>query len=57
VKENVTVNAGYWYERYESKNWALEGVAPGTVSNFLAFGDPAPHYKIQVLRVSMKYKF
>jgi MtrB/PioB family decaheme-associated outer membrane protein len=61
VKENMSVNAGYWYERYESKNWALEGLAPGgipnVVPNFLAFGDPAPQYKVQVVRLSMKYKF
>jgi MtrB/PioB family decaheme-associated outer membrane protein len=57
LKENVSVNAGYWYERYDSKNWALESVAPGTIPNFLAFGDQPPRYKVNVVRVSMKYKF
>ncbi|MCX7140853.1 MAG: MtrB/PioB family decaheme-associated outer membrane protein [Proteobacteria bacterium] len=61
VKENLSVNAGYWYERYESKNWAQEGLAPSgvpnVIANFLAFGDPAPQYKVQVVRLSMKYKF
>jgi len=57
VKENLYVNAGYWYERYDSKNWALDGVGPGTIPNFLAFGDQPPRYKVNVVRVSMKYKF
>jgi len=57
MKENLTVNAGYWFERYDAKNWMLEGVNPGTIPNFLGFGDQAPHYKVSVVRVSMKYKF
>ena len=57
MKDNITINAGYWYERYDSKNWALEGVAPGTIPNFLYFGDQSPRYKVNALRLSMKYKF
>jgi MtrB/PioB family decaheme-associated outer membrane protein len=57
MKENITLNAGYWFERYDSKNWMLDGVAPGTIPNFLGFGDQAPRYKVNVVRLSMKYKF
>jgi MtrB/PioB family decaheme-associated outer membrane protein len=57
MKENVTLNAGYWHERFDSRNWMLEGLNPGTVPNFLSFGESAPRYKVNVVRVSMKYKF
>jgi MtrB/PioB family decaheme-associated outer membrane protein len=57
VKENITLNAGYWFERYDSKNWMLDGVAPGTIPNFLGFSDQAPKYRVNVVRLSMKYKF
>ncbi len=61
LQENVTINAGYWYERYDSRNWMVDGLAPlgipNLIPNFLAFGDAAPHYKINVVRLSMKYRF
>lgn len=57
LKDNVTLNAGYWYERYRSANWALDGVAPGTIPNVLAFGEQAPQYRVHVLRASVRYGF
>jgi len=57
LKNNLSLRAGYWYERYESDNWALDGVAPDTISNVLTFGQLAPQYRVQVIALSARYKF
>lgn len=45
------------YEHYDSKDWQLDGVSPGTVPNLLAFGEQAPHYNVGVIRFAVRYKF
>ena len=57
LKDNVSLQAGYWYERYDSKDWMLDGVAPGTIPNVLALGLQPPQYRVNVIRVSLRYKF
>lgn len=57
VDAQWSVNGGYWHERYRSASWALDGVAPSTVPNLLAFGEQAPQYRVNVFRLSAKYSF
>jgi MtrB/PioB family decaheme-associated outer membrane protein len=57
LKDNISLQAGYWYERYDSKDWMLDGVAPGTIPNVLALGLQAPQYHVNVIRLSVRYKF
>jgi MtrB/PioB family decaheme-associated outer membrane protein len=57
LKDNVALRAGYWYERYESDDWALDGVAPATISNVLTLGQLAPQYRVHVFAASVRYKF
>jgi predicted porin len=57
LKDNVTLRAGYWYERYDSYNWALAGVAPDTIPNVLTFGLQPPQYDVHVIAMSVRYKF
>jgi len=57
MKNNMSLHAGYWYERYDSENWMLSGVAPGTIPIVLTFGEPVPRYRVQVIAVSVRYKF
>jgi len=57
MKKNVALHAGYWYERYTSQDWMLDGVAPATIPNVLALGLQPPQYKVNVVRVSLRYKF
>ena len=57
LKDNVSLQAGYWHERYDSKDWMLDGVAPGTIPNVLALGLQPPQYRVNVIRVSLRYKF
>jgi MtrB/PioB family decaheme-associated outer membrane protein len=57
IKDNVSLRAGYWYERYESDSWALAGVTPATIPNVLTFGLQPPQYTVHVIAVSVRYKF
>ncbi|MHB8668317.1 MAG: MtrB/PioB family decaheme-associated outer membrane protein [Burkholderiales bacterium] len=57
VKENMSLQAGYWYEHYASRDWMLDGVAPATIPNVLALGLQAPQYNVNVVLLSVKYKF
>ena len=57
LKDNVSLQASYWHERYDSNNWMLDGVAPGTIPNVLALGEQAPRYSVNVFRLALRYKF
>ena len=57
LKDNVSLQVSYWYERYDSKNWMLDGIAPATIPNVLTFGEQAPRYNVNVLRLALRYKF
>jgi MtrB/PioB family decaheme-associated outer membrane protein len=57
LKDNWSLQASYWYERYDTKNWMLDGVAPGTIPNVLNLGELAPRYSVNVLRLALRYKF
>ena len=57
MKKNMSLQAGYWYEHYASRDWMLDGVAPATIPNVLALGLQAPQYNVNVVTLSLRYKF
>ena len=57
LDEKMSLTGSYWHERYSAEDWHLDGVLPATVSNLLAFGEQAPHYRVNVVRVSLRYRF
>ena len=57
LKDNWSLLAGYWYERYDTKNWMLEGVTPGTIANVLTLGEQPPRYHVNVIRLAARYRF
>ncbi len=57
LKDNVSLLGSYWYERFDSNNWMLDGVAPATIPNVLTFGEQPPKYSVHVFRVAVRYKF
>jgi MtrB/PioB family decaheme-associated outer membrane protein len=57
LKENMSRQAGYWMERYSSQDWMLDNVAPSTIPNVLTMGLQAPQYHVNVLSLSLRYKF
>ena len=57
LKKDVSLHAGYWFQRFDSRNWMLDGVAPGTIPNVLSLGEQSPQYHVNLFRLSVKYKF
>lgn len=57
LKEPWSLQAAYWYERYHSDDWALDGVTPTTIPNVLSFGETSPDYDVSFVTVSVRYRF
>ena len=57
LKESMSLYLGYWYESYDSTNWALDGVTPDTIPNVLSLGIQSPSYDVSVVAVSLRYNF
>jgi len=57
MQKNLSLVGSWWYERYDSTDWHLDGVYPATISNLLAFGDQPPRYKVNVLQFAVRYRF
>lgn len=57
LNDSMWLDGSWWYESYKSNDWRLDGVQPDTVYNLLAFGNPAPRYQQNVVRVSLRYQF
>ena len=53
----MSLRAGYWYERYDTNTWMLDGVTPDTIPNVLTFGEQPPQYHVHVIAMSVRYKF
>jgi len=56
-KKKLSLRLTYWYESYRSNDWALDNVAPNTISNVLAFGEQSPNYDINVISLAARYQF
>ncbi len=57
LQDNLSLIGQWWFERYRSADWHLDGVLPGTVPNLLAFGDQSPRYTVHVVQISLRYRF
>ncbi len=57
LKDDISLHAAYWYEHYDSDDWALDGVSPDTISNVLSLGEVSPSYNINAVALSLRYKF
>ena len=57
LQKNLSVVGSWWYERYDSQDWHLDGVFPSTVSNLLALGDQPAQYRVNVLQLGLRYRF
>ncbi|MEO8312711.1 MAG: MtrB/PioB family decaheme-associated outer membrane protein [Caldimonas sp.] len=57
LKERLSLTGSFAWERYESQDWRLDGVLPGTVPNLLSLGAQPANYSLSVLRVALRYRF
>jgi long-subunit fatty acid transport protein len=47
----------YEYYKYDSEDWAMDGVGLDTISKVLTLGEESPNEKINVLSLSALYRF
>ncbi len=57
LDEKLTLHAAYWYEKYDSKDWMVDGVTPDTIPNVISFGEESPEYNQHVVMMSVRYSF
>ena len=57
LKDDITLHAAYWYENYDSRDWALDGVVPATLSNVISLGRNSPDYEVHAVMLSLRYRF
>ncbi len=57
LQDNLSLTGSYWYEFYEAQDWRFDGVLPATISNLLAFGEQPPRYRVNVVRLALRYRF
>jgi MtrB/PioB family decaheme-associated outer membrane protein len=57
LRPNMSVKAGYRYEKYDSSNWSLDDVSTNTIPSVLSLGSPSPYYTQNVYSLSLQYQF
>ncbi len=57
INDNMSLLGSYWYEQVEARDWRFDGVQADTISNLLAFGEQAPRYAVNVIRIALRYRF
>lgn len=55
--DKLTMFGSLWHEEHRSTDWRLDGILPATVDSLLVFGAQAPRYKVDVLRLGVRYRF
>lgn len=57
LKDNISLHGAYWYERYNTKDWMFDGITSSTIPNVLTLGEQPPSYHVNVIMLSVRYKF
>ena len=57
IKPDMYLKLRYWYEKYDSNDWALDGVAVNELANVITLGDTSPDYDVHTIVLSFLYKF
>ncbi len=57
MADHWSLHAAWWYESYDSSDWAIDGVSPDTIPNVLTLGETAPNYNQNFVVLSARYRF
>jgi hypothetical protein len=57
LSDKLSVRVDYLYERYRSKDFALDDVAPDTIPSVLTLGEESPNYSAHFIGTSLNYRF
>lgn len=56
-KSALSVHLRYGYGRFDSNDWALDGVGVDTVPNLLTMGEQPYRYRVNVVALTVVYRF
>ncbi len=57
LRSDLSLHVAWWYERYDSRDWMLDGVSPDTIAKVLSLGESSPSYNLQAVMLSARYHF
>jgi MtrB/PioB family decaheme-associated outer membrane protein len=57
LRDNWSVNMRVWNERYRATDFAVDGVAANQLANVILLGEQSPNYEVNVVTVSLVYRF
>jgi MtrB/PioB family decaheme-associated outer membrane protein len=57
LKDRLSLRANYWYERFRSTDWAIDGIEPNQLANVILLGEDSPDYRVHVISLSLLYRF
>ncbi|MFZ2507241.1 MAG: MtrB/PioB family decaheme-associated outer membrane protein [Steroidobacteraceae bacterium] len=57
LNKDLMLNLRYWYERYRSSDWALDGVGPSQLANVILLGEKSANYSVHVVTLSTTFRF
>lgn len=56
LNPQMSLSGGWWYARYRSDDWALDGVREDTIGNLLTWGGTSPDYELSVIALRFDYR-
>ena len=56
ISERFDTNIAIHYERFETADWALDGVEPATIPSVLTMGADAYDYDVWVVAIGIRYR-
>lgn len=56
-RKDIALKLGYRYETYRTYDFALDNVAPNTLSNVITMGDVSPDYTAHIVGTSVAFQF
>ncbi len=57
VNNRLDVLFGWWWEKFDTKDWSLKGVQPATIPSLLSLGADPYNYDVNVISLSARYAF
>ena len=55
--DNMSVRLRYLYQKFDTTDFALDGIAPDTMRFVIGLGESSPDYNVHVIGVSSVYRF
>lgn len=57
LSKSLAVVGALWHEEWRTADWQRDGVLPSTVYNLLTLGDTSPDYRVNVVKLGLRWQF